>query len=158
MPKTKKAARPMRAAERMYGEALGSTRVSELEQTMGAWDDDELFVIAHLGYLQLQALDELRRQNKRIIALLEDIGGDTDKLADVAEVVEAQIPGEDEGDDEPSEDDDPDEVEDEDEPESEPPAPVEAVVVPAKATPRKRAKPTLLTHPVPDAPTPEDAA
>jgi hypothetical protein len=148
MPKTKKAPRPVRVAERMYGDSLGGTRVSDLLASMATWDNDELFMIANLLYLNLQSLDELRRLNRRIVELLEDIGGDTEKIADVAEAGEGLDEGGEEG--ESGEDGEP-------APEPEPALTPDLVVVPPAKGKGSRKKPPL-SHPVPDAPTPDGAA
>ncbi len=165
MPKKKKAARPMRVAERVY-RALGATSVTDLSAAQEEWEDDELFIIAHLLYLNLQALDDLRRQGQRIGAMLKDIEGDTEKLADVAELAEAQIQRADDIEDDSEDDDggiedDDGGIEDDDggieEPAPSPPAlPVEVVTPPAKGKGSRKKSP--LTHPVPDAPTPDGAA
>ncbi len=147
MPKTKKkAARPMRVAERMYGRSLGATSVGDLVVSMAEWDNDELFMIANLLYLNLQSLDDIRRQNRRIVALLEDIEGDTEKIADAVEAEEREdgdIEEEGESHEEPA-------------PEPEPAVVPELVVMPAKGKATRKKPP--LSHPIPDAPTPDGAA
>jgi hypothetical protein len=100
MPKTKKAPAYRRVAEGIYGDMLGATKVSKLQAEMERWDNDELFIVAHLSYLQLQ-------QGEKIIALLEEIATNTSDMADAAV-----------GDDEPEDsDEDSDDEDSEDEPE-----------------------------------------
>ena len=85
MPEEAKSPVYMRVAEGAYGAMFSATKRSEILEAMEQWADDELFILAHLAYLKLQALEAVRLQNERIIALLEDIKADTDELAAVAE-------------------------------------------------------------------------
>ncbi len=139
MPKkTTKPPRHMRAAVAAYGGMLG-LRGHALEVEQESWDDNELFIVAHLAYCQLLQSEAIRQQNDTIIALLRKIAEDTRDIADIAE----ELGGEDSSDEDEDgsdEDDGGDDIEDADDSEAEV---VELPVHPA------RGRSALLEHPEP---------
>ena len=142
MPEEAKSPVYMRVAEGAYGAMFSATKRSEILEAMEQWADDELFIIAHLSYLKLQALEAVRLQNERIIALLEDIKADTDELAAVAE----ELGGEDFEYDL--------EVSDEDEPAEPEIVEPEVIELPQSRSGRKA---ELLGHPEPEEPDGEES-
>jgi len=111
MPKKEKAPAYLRVAEGIYGDMLGATKVSKLQAEMERWDNDELFIVAHLSYLQIQ-------QGEKIIALLEEIATNTSDMADAAVGDDEPEDSDEDSDDEPEDsDEDSDDEDFEDEPE-----------------------------------------
>jgi len=137
MPEEAKSPVYIRVAEGAYGAMFSATKRSEILAEMEKWADDELFILAHLSYLKLQALEAVRLQNERIIVLLEDIKADTDELAAVAE----ELGGEDF--EEEPEEGEPEEADEPAEPEIIEP---EVIAPPQSQSDRK---PKLLGHPEP---------
>ncbi len=85
MPSKTSAPAYMRVAEGMYGEMLGRMKRSEIVAETEKWEDDELYIIAHLLFLNLQGLEALRLQGGVIIEQLAGLSG---VLADLAEELE----------------------------------------------------------------------
>ena len=87
MPSKTNAPAYMRVAEGMYGEMLGGTKRSELLAAAERWADDELYIIAHLLFLNLQALEALRQQGEERSDQLVRLGT---ALAELAEELEEE--------------------------------------------------------------------
>lgn len=128
----------MRVAAGLYGSMFGSTKRSEIAAEMEKWDNDELFIIAHILFLQLQACEAIRQE-------LADIRDDLDHLIALAD--EAQVGEEDRFD---ADEDDGEEDFAEDDRAVGEVVPLTPEVVASSQPPARGRRTELLSHPEPE--------